>query len=362
MTTSPRQAATLRDVAELAGVHPSTASRILSGARRGDPDAAQRVRQAAETLGYRANLMARALRQHNTTTIGMIVPDLENPFFPALVKSIEAALNLQGYALLLCDAQDDAAVERQRIEALLARQVDGLILCPVDIRGSVPGVDYAAGRVPVVQVDRRANVPTDFVGVDQARVMQLLIEHLHATQHRPMALLTSGDSVAPIAARTAAYRRLLTDDPQSRGRILVGRLTLQWGMQAVDELLADSAEIPAALVCANDLIALGALQRLRQAGIQVPGQVAVTGVDDTAFGRISEPELTTVRQPVEQLGEEAVTMLLSRLHDSRRGRGPRASRSLVLAPELIVRGSSAPTITAAASARGRRPPIHAAAL
>lgn len=357
MTATPRQTATLRDVAELAGVHPSTASRILSGARRGDPEAARRVRQAAETLGYRANLMARALRQHNTTTIGMIVPDLENPFFPALVKSIEAALNLQGYALLLCDAQDDAAVERQRIEALLARQVDGLILCPVDIRSSVPSVDYAATQVPVVQVDRRVAVATDFVGVDQSRVMQLLVEHLRTTGHRSMALLTSGDSVAPIAERTAAYRRLLADDPESRGRILVGQLTLQWGMQAVDELLAGATDLPAALVCANDLIALGALQRLRQSGIDVPGQVAVTGIDDTAFGRISEPELTTVRQPVEQLGEEAVTMLLSRLRDSRLRRGPRAARSLVLAPELIGRGSSAVT-----PLPGRRPSIRAAGL
>jgi LacI family transcriptional regulator len=343
---------TLRDVAQLAGVHPSTASRILSGSRRGDPEAAGRVHKAAQTLGYRANRIARALRQQNTTTVGMVVPDLENPFFPALVKSIESALNREGYALLLCDAQDSPVVEAQRVDALLQRQVDGLILCPVDMRESVAAVQDAAHQVPVVQVDRRVRVSTDFVGVDQASVIALVADHLESIGRARIAFLTSADSVSTVAERSAAYRRRFADNVDSRDRIQVGALTLRWGIEAVSAMLAAGEKLPDALLCANDLIALGAMQRLRQAGIRVPDDVAVTGVDDTAFGQVSEPELTTVRQPIDQLGEEAVAMLLSRLREPHSSaRRERAARTLVLEPELLVRRSTQPTPAAVPATR-----------
>lgn len=350
---------TLRDVAQLAGVHPSTASRILSGSRRGDPDAASKVHQAAQALGYRANRIARALRQQNTTTVGMVVPDLENPFFPALVKSVESALNREGYALLLCDAQDSAAVESERIDALLQRQVDGLILCPVDLKQSVAAVQDAAHQVPLVQVDRRVRVSTDFVGVDQASVIALVADHLESIGRTRIAFLTSADSVSTVAERTAAYRRRFADNVESRDRVQVGELTLRWGIDAVSEMLAAGERLPDALLCANDLIALGAMQRLRQAGIKVPDDVAVTGVDDTAYGQVSEPELTTVRQPIDQLGEEAVTMLLSRLREAHgSARRERAARTLVLEPELLVRRSTEPAPATVPAAR-TRPKAHA---
>jgi LacI family transcriptional regulator len=343
MTELPDRRVTLRDVAQLAGVHPTTASRILNGSRAGDPDAASRVHKAARALGYRANRIAQALRQQNTTTVGMVVPDLENPFFPALVKSVESALNLEGYALLLCDAQDDPRVERQRIDALLQRQVDGLILCPVHMSASVPAVEGAAQTVPTVQVDRRVAVTTDFVGVDQSAVVALVVDHLKSSGRHRLAFLTSADSVSTIAERTSAYQRSLAADPTSRDRIFVGSLTLHSGIEATSQLLSSGEPLPDALVCANDLIALGAMQRLRRAAIRVPDQIAVTGVDDTAFGQIAEPELTTVRQPIDQLGQEAVTMLLSRLRPNRRVRG--ATRTMVLTPELLIRRSTAPDVT-----------------
>lgn len=356
--TDPRERpVTLRDVADRAGVHPSTASRILSGARRGDPEVARRVQQAAGALGYRTNRIARALRQQSTTTVGMVVPDLENPFFPALVKSVESALNGAGYALLLCDAQDDPDVEAQRIDALLERQVDGLILCPVHMVESVAAVRSASEQASVVQVDRRVSVPTDYVGVDQASVIDLVVEHLESLGRTRLAFLTSADSVSTIANRSDAYRRRFAHDAGSRNRIHVGELTLQWGIEAVTAMLFSDEKMPDALVCANDLIALGAMQRLRQAGIRVPEDIAVTGVDDTAFGRVAEPELTTVRQPVDQLGEEVVAMLLTRLHAAQAADRPRASRNLVLSPTLLVRRSTiaAPaTDPALAASRTRR--------
>lgn len=342
MNRSEGRPVTLLDVAERAGVHPSTASRILSGSRRGDPATADRIHRAADELGYRANTVARSLRQQSTTTIGLVVPDLENPFFPSLVKAIESALNQEGYALLLCDAQGDPDVEAQRVEALLGRQVDGLMISPVHLTRSVPTIRVAAGRVPLVQVDRRVAVPTDFIGVDQSMVMTLLVDHLRSLGRQRLAFVTTDASVSTVADRLTAYRRILTDEPLAPDRILTGDLTMRWGIQAVAGLLAEGGPLPDALICANDLIALGALQRLRQGGIAVPDDVALTGVDDTAFGQVSSPELTTVRQPVDQLGEEAVAILLSRLHRSRQHERPLAARNLVLAPELVVRRSTDP--------------------
>ena len=348
MSISPTHRVTLRDVAHLAGVHPSTASRILSGSRRGEPDAARRIQEAAESLGYRTNQIARALRQQSTTTVGMVIPDLENPYFPALVKSVESALNVEGYALLLGDAQNSAPIEAQRLQTLVERQVDGIIVSPVHLTGSSASIDETCRHVPVIQVDRRVSVTTDFVGVDQARVITLAVDHVLALGRRRIAFVTSSDSVSTVAERTAAYRRRLADDPSSQDRILTGELTLRWGIEAVGRLIERPEPFPDALVCANDLIALGAMQRLRQAGIRVPDDVVVTGVDDTVYGQVSEPELTTVRQPVDQLGDEAVGMLLTRLRAARHGNGAgRAARSLVLSPELLVRRS---TVTEAPAA------------
>jgi len=338
---TPHRPVTLRDVAKMAGVHPSTASRILSGSRRGDPEAASRILSAAETLGYRTNRIARALRQQSTTTVGMVVPDLENPFFPALVKSIEAALSREGYALLLCDAQNDPDVEAERVDALLQRQVDGLVVCPVHLTRSAETVRTASAQVPTVQVDRRVGGPTDFAGVDQEMVIALVLEHLRQLGRTRLAFLTSDDSVYTVAQRTDAYRRLTADDPASRDAVLAGQLTLRWGIEAVSELLATGERLPDALVCANDLIALGAMQRLRQAGARVPEDVAVTGVDDTAFGQVAEPSLTTVKQPIDQLGAEAIGMLMERVARVRSGGDGLAARTLVLAPELLVRHSTA---------------------
>lgn len=354
MTRAPDRPVTLRDVADRAGVHPSTVSRILSGARGGDSEAAARVHKAAQELGYRINTVARSLRQQSTTTIGLVVPDLENPFFPSLVKSIESALNRAGYVLLLCDAQDDPVVEAQRVDALLQRQVDGLMISPVHLTKSVPTLRSASAKVPTVQVDRRLQVPTDFIGVDQDMVMTLVIEHLRSIGRTRFAFLTTDESVSTVADRLRTYRRLVSSELDGSTGILTGDLTVEWGIEAVGRLLEAGKPMPDALICANDLIALGALQRLRQAGLRVPDDIAITGIDDTAFGRVSEPELTSVRQPVDQLGDEAVAMLLGRLHRPKQTGRDLAARTLVLAPELLVRRSTVASTDRSRPARSRR--------
>jgi LacI family transcriptional regulator len=331
-----RRAATLRDVARRAGVHPSTASRVLSGSRTVRPELVRAVRRAARELDYQVNHIGRALRRQASGTIGVVVPDIDNPFFPAMVQAIDRALHRQDCGLFLCDANNDPDVEADRLRVLLQRQVDGVIISPVHRQRSVKAVKQAAREVVVVQVDRSVDVPTDIVAVDQAQAINLLIDHVMSLGRRRIAFITSEESVSTAAERLAAHRARMAGDPSALERVYVGDLSLRWGGEVVRMMVAAGKPLPDALICANDLIALGAMQQLRLAGIRVPDDVAVTGIDDTPFGRVAEPELTTVRQPVDQIGDEAVAMLLRRQQDPKR-----APRRLTLSPELIIRRSTA---------------------
>lgn len=325
---------TLRDVARLAGVHPATASRALSGARPVKPELALAVQRAADSLNYSVNPIGRALKQRATGTVGMVVPDIANPFFPAMVRAIEGALATEGLGLFLCDANDSARVEAARVEALLRRQVDGLIISPVHSELSRPAILAASRRVPVIQVDRVIDVPTDVVAVDQAKIITMIVEHLRSTGRARLAFVTSGESISPMAERLAAYQRAV-GDAEGAHRVYARDLSVDWGTKAAAAMLADRDSLPDGVVCANDLIAIGVMRALRAAGIQIPRDVAVAGVDDTPLAQVTEPALTSVRQPVGQLGEEVVRMLLIRR------RAPADSpRRLILSPELVVRGST----------------------
>lgn len=302
------------------------------------PDLVRAVRRAAEDLDYQVNHIGRALRRQASGTIGVVVPDIDNPFFPQMVQAIDRALHRQDCGLFLCDANNDPQLEAERLRVLLQRRVDGIIISPVHRQRSVQAIRQAAREVVVVQVDRSVDAHTDIVAVDQAQAMNLLIDHVMAAGRRRVAFITSGDSVSTAAERLAAYRARMAGDRGALERVYVGDLSLQWGSEVVPAIVASGKPLPDALICANDLIALGAMQQLRWAGIKVPDDVLVTGIDDTPFGRVSEPELTTVRQPVDQIGDEAVTMLFSRLQDP-----SRVPRRLTLSPELVVRRSTIPS-------------------
>jgi LacI family transcriptional regulator len=332
-----RRAATLRDVARRAGVHPSTASRALSGSRTVRPELVRAVRRAARDLDYQVNHIGRALRRQASGTIGVVVPDIDNPFFPAMVQAIDRALHRKDCGLFLCDANNDPEVEADRLRVLLQRQADGVIISPVHLQRSAKAIQQAAREVVVVQIDRSVDAPTDIVAVDQAQAINLLIDHVLSLGRQRIAFITSDDSVSTAADRLAAYRTRMAGDRGALKRVYVGDLSLQWGGEVVRAMVAAGKPLPDALICANDLIALGAMQQLRLAGLRVPDDVAVTGIDDTPFGRVCEPELTTIRQPVDQIGAEAVVMFFSRQQDPKR-----APRRLTLSPELIVRRSTVP--------------------
>ncbi|MDL4813913.1 LacI family DNA-binding transcriptional regulator [Actinomadura opuntiae] len=334
------QRVTIAQVAERAGVSTATVSRVLSGRGPVSAGVQRRVRKAADELGYQVNSIARALRNSRTDTVGMVVPSISNPFFTSLVESVEHALGREGKELLLCDARSDPEVEARRLATLVARSVDGIIVSPSHGTLSGAAVQETAGRLPLVQLDRFVGgTSTDWVGVDDVAAMRQVMDHLHAGGARSAAFAGSLLTNSSTEQRFAGFRRRAEDlgiavDPD---QILLGDYSVEWGETAAARLIA-AGDLPDAIVCADDLIALGVTRACRAHGVDVPGRVQVTGYDNIEFSRLSEPALTTVDQPRDRIATEAVRLLAAAAGENEADRGPSAHIALV--PTLVVRDST----------------------
>ncbi|MFF8285268.1 LacI family DNA-binding transcriptional regulator [Streptomyces albus] len=367
---TPGSDITLRDVARASGYSVSTVSRVLSASRPVGAGTARRVREAAERLGYRPNQVARALRSRSTATVGLVLPQITNPFYPTLVRELTHVLDERGRAVLLVDCDDDPDKEAARIEALLARQVDALLVVPVDEHRSRPAVAAAAARVPLVLLDRSCGPGVaDLVAVDNAAGMALVLDHLAARGRRRPCYIGADGTASAAAERRAAFEAGVSAlTPGEPPLLALGDFSAAWGREAVDRLWDErergGRRPPDAVVCGNDLIALGVIQRLRQLGVDVPGQVAVTGFDDVPPADLADPAVTTVRQPVRDIAVEAVRLLERGLDGAgepvcdggspqdaapRSPGTPVARHAVRLAPHLVVRASTVPDIATAPS-------------
>lgn len=326
---------TVRDVAAAAGVSPATASRALSGHTSVDPQLARRVQRASAELGYRTNVLARALRTRRTDTIGMVVPSISNPYFVATVEAVEQVLADSGRALLLCDAREDVCVEASRIDLLIDRMVDGLIVVPVEAEGSAAALERASQQLPVVQLDRFVDsVATDFVGSDNAAGVRACVAHLRERGARRIAFVGARPTTSTAVERLRAFRDHVGPEDCPDSWLLLGEFTADWGREAAKRLLAGGA-LPDAIVCGADVIAVALVTTFRAAGARVPEQVTVVSYDDSTLGELTVPPLTSVRQPVDAMAREAVRLL-----DHRRDHLDAAVRKSVFPPALVVRGST----------------------
>ncbi len=324
---------TIRQVASRAGVSPATVSRVLAGSPRVDPRLRARTLAAIDQLAYRTNQVARALRTSSTGTIGMVVADIVNPFFPVIIQAVERQLRTQDAQLLLCDSEDDVGKEAELVASLLDHRIDGILICPCDRVASRDALQLAATRVPVVQFDRVASRALDYVGVHQDQAMAAIVAHLQAQGCGSFCYVTFSPRASTAAERLRGYRRAVgAIDPPSAGRVYEGAATFSFGQEAGRAILG-SAKLPGAIVCANDLIALGVLDHLKGRGVAVPSDVLVTGFDDTLLAAVSSPTLTSMRQPLEEIGRKAAEIVLRADHGQR-------ARPLLLEAKLVVRASS----------------------
>ncbi|MFJ6661852.1 LacI family DNA-binding transcriptional regulator [Streptomyces sp. NPDC091377] len=345
---------TIQDVAKLAGVSTATVSRALSGSRPVGAGVKRRVQEAAEQLGYRHNVLAQALRTQRSRTIGMVVPQISNPFFPLLVEAVERRLQQDGIDLLLCDSHYDLDVEARRLRTLTDRHVDGIIISPLHATDSAPAIRTAAELVPVIQIDRQVEgLAGHWVGVDDAVGFSQLVDLLVARGRRRLVFVSSQLDNSSARDRAQTFEKSLARHGlEPAAPALLGRFDVSWGLEAAQRLVDDFGDSrtsghgptggghggygvyggPDGVVCGDDLIALGVLRGMSRAGIAVPDEVAVTGFDDIAFAEISDPPLTTMRQQWDVMADECARLLKQDLTGG--------SRRIAVAPLLQLRGST----------------------
>lgn len=331
---------TIAEVAARAGVSTATVSRALSGRGPVSAEVDRRVRRVAGELGYQVNPIARALRNSRTDTVGMVVPSIGNPFFTSLVRSVEHVLERGGKDLFLCDAQSDPVIEAKRLASLVARNVDGIIVSPTHGMDSAAAVADTAAHLPLVQLDRFVDgTSTDWVGVDDLAAMRLVLDHLYAGGARSASFVGSRETNSSSEQRLSGFRRRAGElgIAVDQAAVLLGEFSIEWGEEAVARLVA-AGPLPEAIVCADDLIALGVTRACRAHGVEVPGQVQVTGFDNIDFSRLSEPALTTVDQPRDRIAAEAVRLLAAASQADSGSPGPAAH--IALAPSLVIRDST----------------------
>jgi DNA-binding LacI/PurR family transcriptional regulator len=323
---------TIRQVATLAGVSPATVSRVLNDDSRVGHEHRRRVLDAVDQVGYRPNRLARNLRRQQAETIGVVVPDIENPHFSESVRVFEDAAFRGGYRLLLCNSDETATKQEAYLEVLAAERVLGVIVAPADSRGS--GLEQLFDlRIPVVAFDRVINDErSDAVICDNLDAARKATEHLIWLGHHRVAFVGGRLDVETGAERLAGYTAAMRAAGLTPFAI-DGRFRTEVAAREVATLLALQKR-PTALVVANNLMALGAVRAIRVAGLRIPDQLAMVAIDDPPWAELIDPPLTVVAQPVRKMADTAITLLLERVE--RRREQP---RRVVLPVDLVIRAS-----------------------
>lgn len=307
--------ATIRDVARIAGVSLATASRALSGAGPVSPEAQERVRLAAQSLGYQVNKAARSLRTRRSDTLGLLIPDVRNPFFAELAYVIEQFAGRDGMAVITMSADEDPERQAEALHVLVRQQVDGLIVAP---QGEQP-VEPVVGGLPLVYVDRDVTGRSaPLVCSDNAAAAEMMIDHLVERGHRRIAMITGPQTTSTGRVRKdVALGRLAehgcSPDPSW---VQEGDFQLESGRRGVAAILAADRR-PTAVFAGDNLMAVGALLELREQGLRAGRDIALACFDDAPWFTVLDPPLTVVAQDVAELGRCA----LDSLRDVIGGRG-----------------------------------------
>jgi LacI family transcriptional regulator len=330
----------VKDVAARAGVSLGTVSNVLNRPERVSAATRQRVESAIRELGFVRNESARQLRAGSSRTVAYLVLDAGNPFFTDVARGVEDVAREEGWALFLCNSDDDAAREADYVDLLLEQRVRGVLVTPVD-RGGRRLETLRARGVPVVLVDCSAGGEWCSVSVDDVEGGYLAVTHLVEGGHERVGYVGGPPVVPQVQDRLAGARKAMKDAGLDAGALTVlqtAALNVAEGRRAGQRLAGlPAARRPTAAFCANDLLALGLLQELTRQGLDVPGDVAIVGYDDIEFAAAATVPLTSVRQPRHQLGRTAAELLA--LEASEPAGGHR-HRQVEFAPELVVRQST----------------------
>ena len=325
----------MTDVAQHAGVSIATVSRALSGTRPMSPEIRAHVQETAQRLGYQVNLVGRALRRRRSSTVGLIVPDLDNPFFSSLAQHLSRTFEPSAIDLLVFSADSNLHTERRGVQSFIGRQVDALVVIPCHETDSEPSIVAASDAVVTIQLDRQVPATgAHFVGCDNRHGMELIAEHIARDvdiESQPVVYVGATPGPSSGHERLLAFQEAFGLCPS-----LLGSFDVGWGQAAADALVRDGMQY-GTVVAAADVIALGVLGRLHSLGFRVPEDFRVIGFDGIGVSHLAHPTLTTVRQPVEEISQVIRDLVTRGLTEEQQG-----ERTMIeIKPELVL-GESSP--------------------
>lgn len=330
----------IKAVALRAGVSIATVSRCLND-KSVSPGAEQRIRAAVRELGYFPNRVARSLRSQKTMTLGMVIPDITNPFFPAVVSGVEQAARASHFALLLFHAGEDEDREWECLRVLKALRCDGvlLVMAPAGPSHARRRKQFRQLEMPIVYVDRAPDFEADRVVGDNLHSSEDAVRHLLALRHRRIGLVSADLAVPVHRDRVEGYRRALREAgigplPELEAS---AKPTVTDGYAATARLLS-LADRPTALFVTNDRLAMGALAAAEAQGLRCPEDVSIIGYDNYEWHEVYHPKMTTISQPTYLMGTRAAELLIDRIT----GRYTGPAQHLLLRSTLIIRESTGP--------------------
>lgn len=328
---------TIADVARAANVSEATVSRVLKGQTHWiRPETRERVLRAVVELGYVPSAPARALRTNRTFTLGLIIPDITNPFWPETARGVQDAAHREGYSVFLGNTDWKKEREWELVMMAYYNRMDGLIINPTWVTAD----ELAELGVPVVILGQRDGFSRfDMVGVDVAQGIALAVEHLVELGHERIGLITGPLDTTSARSRLEGYRAALQRCGIAfRDEFVASApFTQEGGERALEQLLSRSPP-PTAVVAANDVMAIGALLRAKELGVRIPEELSLVGFDDIKAASVTSPPLTTITYPKRERGETAVRYLIERIE----GAAPPVGRRRIYPCQLVIRGTTAP--------------------
>lgn len=327
----------IKDVARLAGVSIATVSRVVNNLDVVSEETRNKIEWAIKRLGYNPNLAARSLKRQSARLLGLLVPDIENPYYATLAKHMEAEANTAGYSLILCNTDGDRKAEENYMKLLSGRLVDGVLVCRSSIKPpALPGSGGKRLRMLILEKGSESD-PRLSVMVDNVMVGRLAARHLLENGHKRVACIIEDSEVLPFARRVRGF----VEENAAHGvkvpaaSLAVAGPRIANGRDAMLGLLKKKpSSRPTAVYCTNDILAFGAMQAALGSGLSVPGDISIMGTDDVAQSSYMFPPLTSVAQPYAEIARHAVKTILSQEDET--------GEDVLLAPELRVRQSTGP--------------------
>ncbi|WP_077358570.1 LacI family DNA-binding transcriptional regulator [Virgibacillus halodenitrificans] len=324
---------TIRDVAKLANVSVATVSRVINANGYVNENTKQKVEEAIKQLNYRPNDVARSLFNGKSKMIALFVPDIQNPFFPELARAVEDMANSREYTFILCNTDNNNQKEIDYLQALLQKSIDGFIF----VSSTIKAEQIENINVPIVAMDRKISPELVSVTVDNRDGARQAVEYLQSIGCKRIGHICGPENVSSSRNRLQGYLDVVKkEDWLTSDFVQVGDHSIQGGLVAAMELLQKNPDIDG-IFAANDLMAVGVLKAVEQLGIRVPEQLSVIGFDNTEPGKVTTPQLTTINQPIYDIGKRAAELLIQQIEtpDSE-------IESVIYNVELIVRGSTKP--------------------